>query len=76
MRSGRAFISCSFDITDEVEVKLFNHVQSKGKGKISRYIRRLIYNDVMNIHNPNPIAAVAPVENEMSDDVEALEAFL
>lgn len=56
-------ISIAIDLEDEVEVELLNHV--KNKGNRSKYIKRLIYDDMMGI---NKKMSSAPIQHEENDD--------
>lgn len=59
-------VSIAIDLDDEFEVKLLEHIKSKGNR--SRYIKRLIHEDMMGVQK-----VVAPVVvQEDEDDKDAM----
>lgn len=73
--SERKIVSFSFDLADDVELKMYNHLVSKGPGRRSRYIRRLIYDDLMGVKNLITTTTHI-VEEESSEDFDAMQGFL
>lgn len=72
MSKDRTAISISIDLRDELESKLLAHVHSKGNR--SRYLKRLIYDDLMQVQRQ-----ITTITNYMEDnegDIEAMEGFL
>ena len=49
MKKKSTCITINIDLQDDWELKLFEHV--KGKKNKSRYLKRLIYDDLMGIKN-------------------------
>lgn len=62
-------ITAVFDKTDEFELSLAMHVVSKGNR--SRYIKRLIYNDMMSVKNQ----VTTTIQEEPDEDAEAMAGF-
>lgn len=62
-------ITAIFDVTDDFEKSLAMHVVSKGNR--SRYIKRLIYNDMMNIKSQ----VTTTIHEEPDEDKEAMTGF-
>lgn len=63
--------SISFDLTDAHEKGLLEYVESKERGKFSRYIKRLIAEDKKGVVQSNPAPTVRqadPVEIEVNTD--------
>ena len=74
MSNARKIVPISLNLEDETECKLFEHLKKKGKGNRSRYLKRLIYDDLMQI--PNIITSTVQVDDTDFEDVEAMESFL
>lgn len=62
-------ITASFDPGDEFEMSLAAYVVSKGNR--SRYIKRLIYNDMMGVQNQITATTSPVVESEDRAEIEA-----
>lgn len=73
--SERKIVSFSFDLADDIELKMFKHLKAKGPGKRSRYIRRLIYDDLMGVKNLIT-TTTHEVEEDSSEDFDAMQGFL
>ena len=71
MSKERTVISICIDLSDETEMKLLEHVHSKGNR--SRYLKRLIYDDLMQVHRQ--ITTTIHYEEDTTSDFEAMEAF-
>lgn len=69
MKKIPSCITAVFDETDEFELSLAMHVVSKGNR--SRYIKRLIYNDMMNVKNQ----VTTTIHEEPNEDREAMTGF-
>lgn len=65
--------SISFDLTDGYEIKLLEYAEDFDRGSFSKYIKRLIAND-MEGRKARPMDLVQ-VEPEVDDDV-STEGFL
>ena len=72
MSKERTVISISIDLKDELESKLLAHVHSKGNR--SRYLKRLIYDDLMHVQRQITTTTHYVEENEI--DFESMEGFL
>jgi hypothetical protein len=69
--------SISFDLDDAFEKSLLNHTERVEKGKFSRYIKRLISEDMKSKHRIAEVAHVHyEVENDDSDINDAKNSFL
>jgi hypothetical protein len=64
-------ITASIDLTDEFEVSLVKHVISKGNR--SKYLKRLIYNDMIGVKQM--VTTTVYEDEEEDDDIEAIEGF-
>lgn len=64
--------SISFDLTDEYEKRLLEHVEKVEKGRFSRYIKRLIANDM----EGRQVRPVSVVSVEVEDDDDSVDGFL
>lgn len=66
----------SFDLTDEYESRLLAHAEKSANGRYSRYIKRLIANDMeaSQASSTIPNHAALPVLKE--PDEEAMNGFL
>ena len=62
-------ITINIDLQDDWEVKLFEHV--KGKKNKSRYLKRLIHDDLMGVKN----MIMATVTPELEIDNEEMAGF-
>lgn len=71
MSKERQIISISISLTDELEIKLLEHL--KKRTNVSKYLKRLIYDDLMNIH-PMITATTHPVEED-DEDIDAMKGF-
>lgn len=69
---SRTVISICIDLTDEIESKLLAHVRSKGNR--SRYLKRLIYDDLMQVHKQ--IVTSTHYEEDSSSDLNNMEGFM
>lgn len=71
--SDRIIISISISLNDETECKLLEHV--KKKGNRSKYLKRLIYDDLLQVHRQ--LTTTTFVEPETNDtDIDAMQGFL
>jgi len=68
----KTVLSIWIDLTDEMESKLLNHVKSKGNR--SRYLKKLIYDDLMQVQR-QITTRTHYVEDEVSLDMEAMKGF-
>lgn len=66
--------SVSFDLTDAYEKQLLEHAEKAENGKYSKYIKRLIANDMKGFKE-QPIHATIVVDTE-NDDKDAMSGFL
>lgn len=72
----RKIIPFSLNLDDEIELKLFQHLQKKSNR--SKYLKRLIYDDLMGVKNIPFVAQTTTQtsEEDLEDDSEAMESFL
>lgn len=73
MSKERTVISIWVNLQDEMERQLLDHVRSKGNR--SKYIKRLIYDDLMMLRNL-VTTTTAYVKEEISDDTDSMKSFL
>ncbi|RUL56445.1 hypothetical protein [Lysinibacillus antri] len=73
MSKERTVISIWMNLQDEMERKMLDHVHAKGNR--SKYIKRLIYDDLMEIRNL-VTATTHYAEETIDDDSDSMEAFL
>lgn len=64
--------SISFDLTDGFEKKLLEYVEMDDKGKFSKYIKRLIANDMQG----RPMHPVSVMHVEPEDEDDSTEGYL
>lgn len=75
--TNRKTKSISFDLTDEYEITLLEHAESVEKGKFSRYIKRLIANDMDNRRRTVVSHEIVEEEAEVKGEtVNAMKGFL
>lgn len=67
----RTVISICIDLSDEMESKLLAHVRSKGNR--SRYIKRLIYDDLMQVHRQ--ITTATHYVEDVVEDTDSMQSF-
>ncbi|MBM7607594.1 hypothetical protein JOD29_000838 [Lysinibacillus composti] len=72
MSNIRKIVPISLNLEDETESKLFEHLNKKGNR--SRYLKRLIYDDLMQVGNL--ITTTVQVDDIDFNDAEAMESFL
>ena len=73
MSKDRTVISIWMNLKDETERKMLEHV--KAKGNRSKYLKRLIYDDLMEVRNM-VTTTTQYVEETTNDDIDSMEAFL
>lgn len=66
--------SISFDLTDGHEKRLLEYVENEERGKFSRYIKRLIANDMESRQVRSVVSVATSVTKEKDDG--SIEGFL
>lgn len=69
--SERRIISISMSLSDELEVKLLEHL--KKRTNVSKYLKRLIYDDLMNVRPM--ITTTTEYVEENDEDIDAMKGF-
>ena len=73
MSKERTVISIWVNMQDEMEKKMLDHVHAKGNR--SKYLKKLIYDDLMEVRNL--ITATTHYENDIiNEDTDAMKGFL
>ncbi len=72
MSKERTVISIWVNLQDEIERKLLDHVRSKGNR--SKYIKRLIYDDLMMVRNL--VTTTTIVDDTLDDDADSMKGYL
>ncbi|RHW38687.1 hypothetical protein D1B33_07380 [Lysinibacillus yapensis] len=70
--SDRKIVPISISLTDETEITLLNHLNKRSNR--SKYIKKLIYDDLMNVKNVLT-STTHYVEQEINEDLESMKGF-
>lgn len=72
--SDRIIISISINLKDETECKLLEHVDKKGNR--SKFLKRLIYDDLMQVHRQITTTTHFVEPETIDSDLDAMQGFL
>ncbi|MEK4255399.1 hypothetical protein [Ureibacillus sp. FSL K6-2830] len=68
----RKIIPISLNLNDEIDLRLLEHLNKKGNR--SKYLKRLIYDDLMGVKKL--ITTAVHVEEEHDEDLDSMKGFL